>query len=80
MELGVEEFGKAMLRIKEKQLFAALNSLGITPEILYATLVYLLFILLIIFSFIFLGIQAFAIGGGFSAVINSILPACNIIS
>jgi len=32
-------------------------------------------LLLIVFMFIFFGIKAFTVGGSFSAVINSLLPA-----
>jgi len=56
-------------------LLQALAILGITPGILYATFAYLLFILLILIAFIFVGINAFSVGGSFSAVINSLLPA-----
>jgi len=51
-----------------------MNFLNITPEVLYSKLVYLLVLVLLLFAFIFLGIKAFAIGGAFGAVINSLLP------
>ena len=34
----------------------------------------LLFVLLLLFMFIFFGVQAFAIGGTFGSVVNAILP------
>jgi len=75
MELDEEEFVKALGYLKEKQLIQALQMLGVTPQILYATLAYLLFLLMILIAFIFMGIKAFTVGGTFSAVINSLLPA-----
>jgi len=80
MELDAEEFVEALLYNKEKQLWKAMEFLGITSEILYAALAYLLFLLMIIFAFIFLGIKAFAVGDSFSAVINSLLLALGAVS
>lgn len=52
----------------------ALEFLGISPGLLTLSLIFLSTILILIFTFIFLGIQAFALGGTFGAVINSLLP------
>jgi len=51
----------------------SLDALGISKELLIFDIIYLSVMLLLIFLFIFLGIQAFAIGGGFGSVINSIM-------
>jgi len=72
--LDQEEFVKALDQLKRTQIWHALDILGVTPEVLYSYFVYLLFLLLLLFSFIFLGIKAFAIGGASNAFINSALP------
>jgi hypothetical protein len=51
----------------------SLESLGISKEMLTFLLIYIGFILILLFAFIFLGIKAFALGGGFGAIINSIM-------
>lgn len=51
----------------------SLEALGISKELLIFGIIYLAVILLLIFVFIFLGIQAFALGGGFGSVINSLM-------
>ncbi len=48
--------------------------MGISPALLAIALGTLAFILILIFLFVFLGIKAFAIGGTFGAIINSIIP------
>jgi len=48
--------------------------LGINRSQLLQLLVGFAFILLLIFFFIFLGISAFTVGGGFSTVINTLIP------
>jgi hypothetical protein len=75
MEFDEDEFSQALAILKEKQLSKSLQFMGIAPSQLYMTLGYLCFLLLLIFAFIFLGIRAFTVGGTFSAVINSLLPA-----
>jgi len=80
LKLDAGEFQKALMYLKNQQLEKAMTFLGITPAMLYATLAYLLFLLAIIFAFIFLGIQAFTVGGSFSAVINSLMPAMGALS
>ena len=54
----------------------SLESLGITKEMLYFLLIVIAIFLLLLFGFIFLGIEAFAIGGGFGAVVNSLMALC----
>jgi len=80
MELNEEEFSEALVTIKERFLLSAMVQMGITPEILYFSFAYLLFLLLVMFAFIFLGIKAFTVGGTFSAVINSGMPAVGALS
>lgn len=53
----------------------SLEALGISKEMLIFGIVYLSIVLLLLFAFIFLGIKAFAIGGSFGSVINSIITA-----
>ena len=52
----------------------SLEALGISTGILTFGLVSLALILMLLISFIFVGIQAFALGGAMGAVINSLLP------
>lgn len=52
----------------------ALDFLGISPALLTLALIGLGIILLLAFTFIFLGIEAFALGGTFGAIINSLMP------
>lgn len=73
-ELNEEEFGKAMKYLNDKNTFMALDFLGISKGMLIIALIGLMTILLMLFVFIFLGIKAFAVGGGFGAVINSLMP------
>ena len=74
LELNQDEFKHALYKLQDKQLSHALTYMGISPSQLYGYLSFLILLLLLIFSFIFLGIEAFAVGGAFGAVINSILP------
>jgi len=48
--------------------------LGISRAQLLQLLIGFAFILCLIFFFIFLGISAFTVGGGFSTVINTLIP------
>lgn len=57
----------------------ALEFLGISPALLTVSLIFLAIILVLVFTFIFLGIQAFAMGGTFGAIINSLMPMGNYI-
>jgi len=80
LELNKEEFKKAIDYLKRKQVWQAMKMMGITPDVLFSYLAYLTCLLLLLFSFIFLGIKAFAIGGAFSAIINSVLPGIGAVS
>ncbi len=51
-----------------------LEKLGISPALLAFSIATLIVILILLFTFIFLGIKAFALGGTFGAIINSIIP------
>jgi len=75
MELSEDEFELAMFYLQAKNLWATMQQMGITPEILAAILIRLIILLLLVFLFIFFGIQAFALGGTFGAVVNSSFPA-----
>jgi len=77
MELDAEGFVEI---VHQRKTTKTMEFLGITPEILYAALAYLLFLLMIIFTFTFLRVKAFAVDGSFSAVINSLLPALSAVS
>ena len=74
MQLDEKEFEVALGYLQNKSLYLILDYLGISKELLMWILVWLCLILLVIFAFIFVGIAAFALGGTFGAVINSIFP------
>lgn len=73
-ELNDKEFEKALNYLQEKSIMLTLEYLGITKEILFGVLIWLTLLLLILFAFIFVGIAAFAIGGTFGSIINSMFP------
>jgi hypothetical protein len=52
----------------------SLESLGISTGIMTWGMISLAFILLLLIAFIFVGIQAFALGGAMGAIINSFIP------
>lgn len=73
-ELNEREFQKAMNYLQEKNILQTMQLMGITSEMLTAIFIALVILLILILTFIFVGIQSFAIGGTFGAVINSIFP------
>jgi hypothetical protein len=56
----------------------SLDSLGISSGMMIWGIVMLAFLLVLLISFIFVGIQAFALGGAMGSIINSFLPMGNI--
>ena len=73
-ELDEIEFEKALGYLQEKSIMLTLEYLGITKEVLFGILIWLTLLLLILFAFIFIGIAAFAVGGTFGSIINSVFP------
>lgn len=73
-ELNEKEFELAFSYLQEKSIMLTLEYLGITKEILFGILLWLVFLLLVLFAFIFAGIAAFTISGTFGSIINSIFP------
>lgn len=73
-ELDEMEFDKALGYLQEKSIMLTLEYLGITKEVLFGILLWLTLLLLILFAFIFVGIAAFAVGGTFGSIINSMFP------
>jgi len=73
--LNQEEFAQALGYLQSKNLTQALLLLGISPEQLIVVFIWLIILLIFIFAFVFLGIKAFALGGTFGALINSLFPA-----
>jgi hypothetical protein len=63
-----------MQYLQSKNIYMALEFLGISPALLTISLIFLAIVLFFTFVFLFLGIHAFALGGTFGAVINSLLP------
>lgn len=64
----------AMKYLSNKNTNMSLESLGISTGIMTWGMISLAFILLLLISFIFVGIQAFALGGAMGAIINSLIP------
>jgi len=58
-----------------KSLQTTMEMMGITEEKLAVLLIFLIVLLVLMFVFIFVGITAFALGGTFGAVVNSLFPA-----
>ena len=61
--------------MEDKNVGLSLELLGVSSSSLTGILVSITLILCLLFGFIFIGIEAFAIGGIFSSVINSLIPA-----
>jgi hypothetical protein len=76
-DLNEEEFKKALKYLKTKNSQMSLDGLGISTGVLTIALIYIAVILILFFCFIFLGIKAFALGGTFGSVINSLMPMGN---
>ena len=76
-QLNEREFEEALKYLETRNLDQALQLLGITPERLTGILIRLVLLLILIFAFIFSGIKAFAFGGTFGAIINSLFPLGN---
>lgn len=70
-----EEFQLAINLLKKQVGNNALAMMGLTKEELVQVLIIAAIFLLLLFVFIFMGVTAFSTADGFSAVINSILPA-----
>ena len=52
----------------------SLESLGISKGLLTPGIINLSILLVLLFAFIFVGIEAFALGGAMGSIINSIIP------
>ena len=70
-----EEFELAINLLKRSVVNEALAIQGFTRQDLIQMLLVAGLFLLMLFAFIFVGVSAFSTADGFSAVINSILPA-----
>jgi hypothetical protein len=54
-----------------------MDFLGISPAVLGLSILAIVVMLLLVFTFIFLGISAFTLGGTLGSVINGALPMGN---
>ena len=52
----------------------SLEMLGISKGLLTLAIINLSILLVLLFAFIFVGIEAFALGGAMGSIINSIIP------
>ncbi|KRX07649.1 hypothetical protein PPERSA_11198 [Pseudocohnilembus persalinus] len=75
LTLNEDEFVKAYEYIQDQSMYISLEQLGISKNKLYFILIFLIFLLLLIFCFIYIGVLAFAVPGTFGAIINSLFPA-----
>ena len=73
-DLDQPQFAQAMGYLNQKSIFMSLESLGISPAVLSIILVLISVTLIFFLLFIFSGIKAFAMGGTFGAIVNSIMP------
>jgi len=73
-QMSVQQFEKALKYIEDKTTGDALDEVGMSYGALLKGFLGVVFILLMIFAFIFLGIAGFSNGGSFGAVVNSLLP------
>ena len=68
------EFLESIKYVMLNRVWEGLHLLRISPVELIILLSTLTIVLLLLFVFIFLGISAFALGGSFGTVINSMMP------
>lgn len=73
--LDMEAFIYAFFRLRLIVVYEALIKIGLTREEMMIGLVLSVLFLLVLFVFIFIGINAFSYANSFGSVINSILPA-----
>ena len=72
--LELREFQFAMVLLKLEIAYETLKKLGMTTEDLIWFAILGIIFLLLMFTFIFLGIAAFSKAEGFNSVINSLMP------
>lgn len=73
-DLNEQEFDGAMKYLQSKNTGMSLESLGISQGIMTWAIISLGIILLLLLFFIFVGIEAFALGGAMGSIINSLIP------
>lgn len=73
--LDMEQFMYAFFRLRLLVAFESLNKIGLTKSELLIAFVISITFLLVLFAFIFVGIQAFSYANSFGSVVNSIMPA-----
>ncbi len=77
-ELNTQEFGDALKEIQWIKLEKTLIYIGIDRQNLNRYLFLFFLILVLVVGFLLVGIRAFAMGGTFSTIINSLLPVGNL--
>jgi len=73
-ELDYDEFLEAFQYLEDRVLYRTMFMLGISEAQIKSIIIFFTLYLLMILVFIFLGISAFTVGGGFSTVLNSLIP------
>lgn len=74
-QIGYVEFEKAWNQIQREIVRTRMQEAGITKGRVACLFLYSVFLLLLVFAFIFVGVTAFVGEGAFGAVINSSLTA-----
>ncbi|GMH35577.1 hypothetical protein BSKO_03445 [Bryopsis sp. KO-2023] len=74
-QIGYVEFEKAWNQIQREIIKTRMREAGITKGRVACLFIYSMFLLLLVFAFIFVGVTAFVGEGAFGAVINSSLTA-----
>jgi hypothetical protein len=73
-ELTLQDFDRAVTKIKDHFISEVMNQLGISPQDMIISLVWSIILLLLMFAFIFVGIAAFSPTSSFSSVTNTLMP------
>ena len=73
-ELQYQDFVRAVTKIKDHFISEVMIQLGISPQDMIVSLVWSIFLLLLMFAFIFVGIAAFSPTSSFSSVTNTLMP------
>ena len=73
-KIDADEFSQALKILRHEITTKAIETMGLSTTALLQLVVLSSFVLLLLFIFIFLGIEAFTTGTEFSAVINAMLP------
>lgn len=72
--MDLDEFERSLKYLQKKNINLTLDVLGLSLGKIVISVSGIAFIMIMVLTFIFVGISAFSIGGSFGAIINSIIP------